>query len=260
MAGVLVAIDWENIRKGLANFVERITAGQVCAAFETVAKRFGDYRGGTVFGDWTLRSDEARVFEDHGLQAYNVLRSRSGKDRSDPAIILEVYDWIRERPDVDAFILGSGDSDFKELIRRGRQRGKQVVICAVGQTIAGELHTMTATFPLESELGLTLRQTTPATLPGFALDEEVTKWGVLIHRLDSMERELPYVVLSYLRSLLSPAWGAGPSELEQEAFLQDALAIGILETYQVDNPKRPGRKVTVVRLNREHDTVRQMFS
>ena len=204
----MAAIDWENIRRALPNFVESVTPERVSAAFENVAGRFGDYRGGTVFGDWTLRPDEARVFESHGIQAYNVLRSRSGKDRSDPAINLEVYDWVRDRSDIDTFILGSGDSDFQELIRRARNRGNRVVICAFGDTIANELKNMTPIFPLEAELGLTPKRESPSLPLGTPHADEISKVQAFVNRMDEVERTLPYVVLNYLRNtLVTPIGG-----------------------------------------------------
>ena len=42
----------------------------------------------------------------------------AGKDRSDPSILLEVYDWLRDREDCNVVILGSGDSDYQVLIDR----------------------------------------------------------------------------------------------------------------------------------------------
>lgn len=256
MGGTLIAIDWENIRRGLTNFVESVSLEQVCKAFEGVAARFGDYRGGTVFGDWTLRPNDARAFEDYGLQAYNVLRSRSGKDRSDPALILEVYDWVRDRSDINAFVLGSGDSDFKELIRRAKGHGSQVVVCAFGDTIATDLKSMTPIFPLEVELGLTSKQEAVAAA---IAQGEGSAWTTFINRLDSVERQLPYVVLNYLRSIVTPAWGTGGTDMEMEARLQEAISEGLVETYEVQNPKRPGYTTTAVRLNREHDTVKQVL-
>lgn len=260
MSGVLVAIDWENIRRALPNFKEQVGPEQVCKAFEEVATRFGDYRGGTVFGDWTLRPDDARAFEDHGLQAYNVLRSRSGKDRSDPAIILEVYDWVRDRIDINTFVLGSGDSDFKELIRRARHHGKKVAICALGNTIASELKTMTPIFPLEAELSLTPKTLLTPSLPGFPKGEEVDRWKLFINRLDSVERQLPYIVLNYLKTIVSPAWGVGVTESEKDAYLQDAISEGVVEVYEVVNPKLPGRTTSAIRLNREHEIVRRSLA
>lgn len=257
MAGVLVAIDWENIRRALPRFIEPVAPEQVCAAFAGVAARFGDYRGGTVFGDWTLRADDARVFESHGLQAYNVLRSRSGKDRSDPAINLEVYDWVRDRPDIETFILGSGDSDFQELIRRARNRGNRVVVCAFGDAIARELHTMTPVFPLEVELGLTLRRRPEALTPGTPDAEALSGVQTFISRMDELERTLPYVVLNYLkRTVSNRAWGVGDDENEKEDFFANLLADGVLEEYEIANPKRPGRMVMAVRLNRSSEIVK----
>ena len=255
MSGVLIAIDWENIRRALPNFIEHVTPEQVCAAFQTVASRFGDYRGGTVFGDWTLRVEEARVFESHGLQAYNVLRSRRGKDRSDPAINLEVYDWVRDRSDVDTFILGSGDSDFQELIRRARNRGNQVVICAFGDTIAGEMKNMTPVFPLEAELSLTPKREIAPTLPGTPDSEIVSKVQTFVQRMSNLERSLPYVVLNYLKTIATPAWGIGSDAIQRHVFLQELISDGILEEYDVDNPKRPGQTAIAVRLNRSHENV-----
>lgn len=255
MAGVLIAIDWENIRRGLPNFVEYVTPEQICAAFQKVASKFGDYRGGTVFGDWTLRVEEARIFEGQGLQAYNVLRSRRGKDRSDPAINLEVYDWVRDRSDVETFILGSGDSDFQELIRRAKNRGNQVVICAFSDTIAGGMSTMTPVFPLEAELNLTPKREIEPTLPGTADSETVSTVQTFVRRMDSIEQSLPYVVLNYLKTIVSPAWGAGSDAIQRHAFLEELVSDGILEEYDVDNPKRPGQTTIAIRLNRSHENV-----
>lgn len=235
--------------------MEHVTPENVCAAFQSVASRFGDYRGGTVFGDWTLRVEEARSFESHGLQAYNVLRSRRGKERSDPAINLEVYDWVRDRTDVDTFILGSGDSDFQELIRRARNRGNQVVICAFGDTIAGETKNMTPVFPLEAELGLTAKREIAPTLPGTPNTEVVSKIQAFVRRMESLERTLPYVVLNYLKTILTPTWGIGSDAIQRDAFLQELILNGILEEYDADNPRRPGQTVVAVRLNRGHENV-----
>lgn len=260
MAGALIAIDWENIRRGFGDFVEAITCEQVYNAFGAVASRFGDFRGGTVFGDWTLRPQEARTFEDHGLQAYNVLGSRTGKDRSDSAVMLEVYDWVLNRSEINTVILGSGDSDFKELIRRTRGHGKQIVVCAFGASISGELKTMTPIFPLEAELALTLKTKPVLLLPGFPTTEGLAKWGRFVRRLDGLEHQLPYIVRSYLiHTLLAPSWGRGETEAEKETFVDEAQAAGLLESYEIDNPQRPGKLVNVVRLDQTNETVRQVL-
>ena len=46
--------------------------------------------GGKAFGDWSLQADDGREFTEHDIVLYHAPRSRAGKDRSDPAILLEV--------------------------------------------------------------------------------------------------------------------------------------------------------------------------
>lgn len=77
MNQVVVLIDWENIRKRLAdNYVESVNITQVMDAFEKVVKEIGKLRRATFFGDFTLRRDEARVVQSRPLFEYkNVLRS-----------------------------------------------------------------------------------------------------------------------------------------------------------------------------------------
>ena len=55
--------------------------------------------GGKAFGDWSLRPEDGREFAEHDIVPYHAPRTSTGKDRSDPAIPLEVYEWIRDRED-----------------------------------------------------------------------------------------------------------------------------------------------------------------
>ena len=84
--------------------------------------------GGKAFGDWSLRPDDGREFAQHGITPYHAPRTADGKDRSDPAILLEVYEWIRDREDCGTVILGSGDSDYQVLVDRARARGRRIVL------------------------------------------------------------------------------------------------------------------------------------
>ncbi len=40
-------------------------------------------------GDWSLRPDDGQEFAGQDIVPYHALRSSAGKDRSDPAILLE---------------------------------------------------------------------------------------------------------------------------------------------------------------------------
>ena len=80
--------------------------------------------GGKAFGDWTLWADDGREFTEHGIVLYQAPLASARKDRTDPAILLEVYQWIRDREDCGTVILGSGDADYQALVDRARLHGR----------------------------------------------------------------------------------------------------------------------------------------
>ncbi len=132
------------------------------------------------------------------------------------------------------------------------------MICAFGDTIANELKNMTPIFPLEAELGLTPKRESPSLPLGTPHADEISRVQAFVNRMDEVERTLPYVVLNYLRNtLVTQTWGIGSDESQKHSFLDKLLTDGVLEEYQVDNPKRPGRTTTAVRLNRSNEVVKQ---
>ena len=56
--GVLVAIDWESIRRGAQMYQRTVTPAELCRAMREVGGIFGEVAGGKVFGDWELCSDD----------------------------------------------------------------------------------------------------------------------------------------------------------------------------------------------------------
>jgi hypothetical protein len=258
---VMVFIDYENIRRGLAeNFQEQIKPSQIVKTMSDLASEIGEFRGGMAFGDWTLRPEDARAIEEYGFQAYNVLLTRGGKDRSDPPMMLEMYDAMHEKPQISAFIVGSGDSGFKEIVRRGRERGKRMYICAVGLTIAREFLTLSSgVFPLKDRLGLTPKA--EATILGKPLASVTRDWSPFVRRLNSLEGALPHVICNYLiNSILEASMGCGDTKEEKQQFLEEAASTGLIEFYDVPNPKLPSRTVRACRLKREATIVIEILS
>ena len=86
---------------------------------------FGEVVGGKAFGNWTVWADDGRQFTGEGMVLYHAPRTSAGKDRTDPAILLEVYEWIRDREDCGTVILGSGDADYQALVDRARNHGRR---------------------------------------------------------------------------------------------------------------------------------------
>ena len=255
--GAMAFIDWENLRQSISrNFAQRITPRPIIDAIRQVVEELGcAFRGGSFYGDWSRRAIDAREIHNHGLSPIHVVPTRRGKDRSDPRMMLDMYDMIKERSDIGVFILGSGDSGFADVIRRGKEHGKRMYVCAVGLSTARELFTLSdGVFPLEVRLGLTLKA---AQLP---LTPPEVEWRIFVLRLNSLESKLPYVVRNYLRDrILEPSMGCGETLEEKETFLNRAVEDGIVIEYEIENPKLPGRTVVACRLNKENDLVKRIL-
>lgn len=253
---VIAFIDYENLRQSISRyFTEKVRAKQVANVIKDIAQELGDFRGGTFFGDWTRRPSEAREIEESGFRAVNILTTRSGKDRSDIPLALEMDDMIRERADINTLILGSGDAGFAEVIRRAGEHGKRVYVCAVTLSAARELFTLSEqVFPIETRLGLTPKP------PQLSLMPLAADYRAFVERLDSVEKKLPYVVWGYLRdTILESSLGYGETMDEKNAFLNKAVEEGIIIKEEMPNPKLPGKVVATCRLNRQNELVRQIL-
>lgn len=258
---LMAFVDYENLRMGFRDYVEYITIEDVIRAFEELAGELGDLRGIFFYGDWTRRAQDARAIEERGHRAVNVLSTRSGKDRSDQPMAFAMDDVARENREVTAFIVGSGDADFKEAIIRCRQKGKRIYVLCFGASAARELFTLTkGVYPLEGQLNLMQKAPIQAAMPGIAAATVVNEWEALIQRLDSLEKTLPHVVRRYFRDkILLPARQLGDTGLEIDRKLSKALEDGILEEYEIPNPKLPGRMVAAIRLRRESPLVQDVL-
>lgn len=256
--GAMAFIDWENLRQSVSrNFAEKATPRHIIEAVRQIVEELGcAFRGGCFYGDWARRDKDAREIHNHGLSPIHVVPTRRGRDRSDPKMILDMYDVIKERDDIGVFIVGSGDSDFADVIRRGKEHGKRMYVCAVGLSTARELFTLSdGVFPLEVRLGLTPKV---AQLP--LMPREV-EWRIFVLRLNSLESKLPNVVRNYLRNtILEPSMGCGETLEEKDAFLDRAVEEGIIVQYEIENPKLLGRMVIACRLNSENELVKQILS
>ena len=102
---------------------------------------------------------------------YHAPRTSTGKDRCDPAILLEVYEWIRDREDCGTVILGSGDADYQVLVDRAKLHGRRIVLCAFSQSVSRDMLAAVPLFPLEAELGIQLAEHGDVTVSLTAVSE-----------------------------------------------------------------------------------------
>ena len=259
--GVLVAIDWESIRRGAQMYQRTVTPAELCRAMGEVGSIFGEVAGGKAFGDWTLWADDGRQFTGEGMVLYNAPRTNAGKDRTDPAILLEVYEWIRDREDCGTVILGSGDADYQVLVDRARLHGRRIVLCAFSQSVSRDMLATAPLFPLEAELGIQLAEHGDVSVPVQQAPEE-DEAGVddalerFVREMDRLEGRMNFVGYSMLCNQWTLDWGIAWNEYECRKLVDEYQQAGIVERHEVTNRSNPDWPTSAIRLVRTNETVR----
>ena len=179
---------------------------------QDVNRVFGEVVGGKAFGGWSLRPGDGREFAEHGIVSYHAPRTSAGKDRSDPAILLEVYQWIRHREDCGTVILGSGAADYQALVDRASFHGRRIVLCAFSQSVSRDMLAAAPLFPLEAELGIQIAEHGDVNLDLPAVSEDVDA-GIddvlerFIRQMYKLEGRLSLVGYSMLSNQWMLDWG-----------------------------------------------------
>lgn len=256
---VATFIDYENIRRGLwRHFQKRIpqdiSVEAVLNAFSSLADEIGTFYEGYVYGDWTLRQQDAREVEK--IQKFRIrmaLRSDSKKDRTDPVMNFALDDFFREKTTINHIIIGAGDSDYCEVVRRGNRVPKNIYICAISLQTAPELISIAKAFyPVEQRLGLKPIDPNELAEAMAKLDpEQIKKWTPLVHQLSVAESRLPYVVRShFIKQYLPPGLGYGDTFEQVLVTLITAESLGLIEVDRIPNPEDQ-RPVKTIRLKKE---------
>jgi hypothetical protein len=265
---VVIFVDYENIRRGLWRHFQRrvpedISVETLLNALRDVANGIGTLSEGHVFGDWTVRREDARNIErvTH-FRAQLVLRSDSKKDRTDPVMNFAIDDFFRDKPSITNILLCAGDADYCEVVRRGSRLHKNIYVCAVGPQTAPELLSIAKAFyPIEQRLGLKPLDIEEYKEAIAKLDpDELARWTPLVRQLDKTESRLPYVVRShFIKYYISPGLGYG-DEFEQIATTLDlAKNIGIIDYDSVPHP-HSNLPVRTVYLKRDNDLVKAILA
>lgn len=125
---VTIFVDMENVGgqfiRSVADF--GATQGRVCHLAV-----YGDWRRG--YGQhWDTTLDVGGV-------PRQILRT-GGKNSADIAIVVDVMEFLSLSPDVQVYVLATGDSDFVPLAHKLRQRGKVVIgVAPAGRSVADTL-------------------------------------------------------------------------------------------------------------------------
>jgi uncharacterized protein (TIGR00288 family) len=82
-----------------------------------------------AYGNWSQPSiSSLQVSLDHlGFDLVHSFHPISGKNSADIQLTIDVIECAINRPDIDCFILATGDSDFSSLFRKLRSMGKELI-------------------------------------------------------------------------------------------------------------------------------------
>jgi uncharacterized LabA/DUF88 family protein len=141
-----VFIDWENIY--ISTVTEYGAKPNVSAILEK-AREYGRIVSATAYADWTdgdFRDAPPTLYSNGISPRYISARyfpgGRSQKRRTnsiDVMLAVECSDFLHYHPQVDTYVLVTGDGDFIPLVSLLRSRGKTVVVIGVSEATSYHL-------------------------------------------------------------------------------------------------------------------------
>jgi uncharacterized LabA/DUF88 family protein len=141
-----IFIDWENIY--ISTVTEYNSKPNVSAILEK-AREHGRIVSATAYADWTdgdFRDAPPTLYSNGISPRYISARyfpgGRSQKRRTnsiDVMLAVECADFLHHHPQVDTYVLVTGDGDFIPLVSLLRSRGKKVVVIGVSEATSYHL-------------------------------------------------------------------------------------------------------------------------
>ena len=141
-----VFIDWENIY--ISTVTEYNSKPNVSAILEKT-REYGRVVSATAYADWTdgdFRDAPPTLYSNGISPRYISARyfpgGRSQKRRTnsiDVMLAVECSDFLHNHPQVDTYVLVTGDGDFIPLVSLLRSRGKTVVVIGVSEATSYHL-------------------------------------------------------------------------------------------------------------------------
>jgi uncharacterized LabA/DUF88 family protein len=124
LGSVAVFFDHENIVLGTKRGKPRFDPTRV---IQHLSER-GDVVVRRAYADWGRFDRDQRGYLEQGVEMVFMPSYGVGdKNRTDTAICVDAMDILRLQPDIDTYVIVSGDSDFGVVARRLRSNGRRVV-------------------------------------------------------------------------------------------------------------------------------------
>lgn len=141
-------VDWENIKIRLSEFLKQQPQSEIShlkkqLEVDTLGRKLLECAScyGAPRQKWTVANWEAQFFsaDQKTLRRVGFHTDISGEDKadaSDHVLREKIHYVLREHPDINVFIIGTGDGDFVEVIKTLLEQGKYVVLWATREGIS----------------------------------------------------------------------------------------------------------------------------
>ncbi len=260
---VALFIDFDNIRYGYLN-----TYGCEPEPLELmeIARRYGRVVTAAAYADFTEHPTTfRRTLEVAGILPRDIPKRNTGSPKSSAAMVMlmDIIDCLLDRPDVNTYVLMTGNSDFIRVVTRARHRfGKEVIVAGVPGTVSQDLiDSADDLVPLVTERKSSITRVYPkheeeyVELPAGISETEAK----LVRLIDYLQRNRPYMTFSFIHSYaVNPAGRLRLSDAEASQVLDQFVENGLLIPYE--KHLEDGRVVVNVRLNYDHPLSRQLLS
>ena len=260
--GIGLFIDFDNVRYSLLNERgQEIDPKQLMAK----AKKYGRVVVAKAYADFSehplefRRSLEVAGIDVRDIPKGGTIKSKSKKSSPEIAMVLDVFEFLLDKPSVDTLMLMTGDRDLIRLVTMARHRfDKRIVICGVPEAISRDLAAAADALdplvpPIEAEV---IPLATPLPLVESILPADVVESELRLIRSIQFHQDRPYRSFNFLAE--KAASERNPNrvgDLETaRTLLEGAVREGIVIAEEVDTGM--GYSITSYSLNLEHAKVK----
>ncbi|MBI4479582.1 MAG: NYN domain-containing protein [Acidobacteria bacterium] len=253
-----IFIDFENVYYGLINqYNFKPQTGHLISLILKELSKDGNLLIKKAYADWERVEFQGAqaACKKAGVEPAFALSKKTVKEKvsvwketADAALMLDALQTLFERPDIEQYVLVTGDRATLDLIHRLSSRGKKVKICALESAIAKELTDAVGeenVISIEGLLGIEPAGPPPAPATPLLANGKAD-WPSIIRQFAQLEDRLPFVALKLARDRYGFA----------QAVITEGQKLGIFQTLQMQNPNNPKFPTTALKLDRSNELVK----
>jgi hypothetical protein len=142
-------LDWENVKVSLARHLDespeaagapglrgRLYGGELASRLLDAAWRHGVPRQRWAVADWDRGFFEGDQKAVRNARFSTDIAGRDKAGASDHVLREKIHFVLREHPEIQVFVIGTGDGDFHEVVKTLQAQGKQVVLWTTRRSVS----------------------------------------------------------------------------------------------------------------------------